>query len=227
MDTDLVMAAYHNHRLVVLSIVISILAAYAARALTGRVRDARGRVWLTWLVIAATVDGIGTWSMHYTGKLALRLPVPLLFDWSMVLLSLLVSIIGSAAALLVLSRSHIGWPRAVVASIFLGLGISGLHYTAMAGVIFLYSATATDLSHAVSISSLGILGISIVPVLVLIVALLTTTVDRLQKQRTLLDELFEQASQAVALMSADFRVVRVNREFTQLFGYSPKEAIGR
>src|SRR5207244_278809 len=56
---------------------------------------------------------------------------------------------------------------------------------------------------------------------------LTTLVDRLHKQRALLDELFEQAPQAVALMSVDNRVVRVNREFTRVFGYSPQEAFGR
>lgn len=132
---DLVMVASHDHHLVLLSVLVSILAAYAARALVERVRDARGRAWLIWLAAGATMDGIGTWSMHYTGKLALRLPVPVLFDRLMVLLSLLVSIIGSAAALLVLSRSKIEWPRVVAASIFLGgVGISGMHYTAMAAM---------------------------------------------------------------------------------------------
>ena len=102
-----------------------------------------------------------------------------------------------------------------------------MHYTAMAAVTFTYSDEVPDLSHAVSISSLGILGISIVPVMVLVVALLTSLVDRLQKQRALLDELFEQAPQAVVLMSADNRVVRVNREFTRVFGYTPQETLGR
>ena len=63
--------------------------------------------------------------------------------------------------------------------------------------------------------------------MVLIVGLLTSLVDRLQKQRALLDELFEQAPQAVALTSLDDRVVRVNREFTRVFGYGVREAIGR
>jgi PAS domain S-box-containing protein len=38
--------------------------------------------------------------------------------------------------------------------------------------------------------------------------------------------LFEQAPQAVALMNADNRVVRVNREFSRIFGYSPQETLG-
>src|SRR6202023_3184029 len=69
--------------------------------------------------------------------------------------------------------------------------------------------------------------IAIVQLLVPFVALLTSLVDPLHKQRVLLDELFEQAPQAVALMSADNRVVRVNREFSRLFGYSPQASLGR
>jgi PAS domain S-box-containing protein len=97
----------------------------------------------------------------------------------------------------------------------------------MAVVIFTASSEVPNLSHAVSISSIGVLGISIVPAMVLIVALLTSLVDRLEKQRALLDELFEQAPQAVALMNAGDRVVRVNRGFTGVFGYTPQEALGR
>jgi NO-binding membrane sensor protein with MHYT domain len=43
--------------------------------------------------------------MHYTGKLALKLPVALLLDWRLVLLSLLISIIGSGATLLVTNEA--------------------------------------------------------------------------------------------------------------------------
>ncbi|MGZ5139632.1 MAG: MHYT domain-containing protein [Burkholderiales bacterium] len=292
---ELVMSAHHDYRLVALSVLISILAAYAASALTQRVRDARGRTWVMWLVCAAIVDGTGTWSMHFTGKLALRLPVPMQFDWRMVLLSWVVGIVGSAAALFVLSSPKIRRPRTFAAAILLGgVGISGLHYTAMAGmrlpdthyysaalvilsivfaitiafmsltltfgppverpghgvrdhvaavlrgaanpvmhytamagVTFAVSGAALDLSHVVGISSVGILGISIVPIMVLIVGLLTSLLDRLQKQRALLNELFEQAPHAVALTNADNRVVRVNREFIRLFGYGPHETVGR
>ena len=63
--------------------------------------------------------------------------------------------------------------------------------------------------------------------MVLAVSLLTSLVDRLQKQKALLDELFEQAPHAIALMGVDDRVVRVNGEFTRLFRYTSQEAFGR
>jgi PAS domain S-box-containing protein len=63
--------------------------------------------------------------------------------------------------------------------------------------------------------------------MVLGVAVMTSLVDRLQEQRALYDELFEQAPQAVILTNADLWVVRVNREFTRMFGYTPEEILGR
>jgi NO-binding membrane sensor protein with MHYT domain len=67
-------------------LVISILGAYAARDLSERIRDARGRAWLGWLAGDATAYGIGTWSMRYIGMLAFSLPIPILYDWPTVLL---------------------------------------------------------------------------------------------------------------------------------------------
>ena len=127
-SSALVMAGSYDYRVVALSVLISILAAYAARDLSERISEARGEVWLAWLVVGASADGIGTWSMHYTGMLALHLPVPVQYDWPTVLLSLLVSIVGSGAALFIVSRRKIGRIRAVAGTIVLGaVGISGLH----------------------------------------------------------------------------------------------------
>ncbi len=46
------------------------------------------------------------------------------------------------------------------------------------------------------------------------------------RQKTHLDELFELAPEAIVLSDVHARVVRVNREFTKLFGYTPEEAKG-
>jgi NO-binding membrane sensor protein with MHYT domain len=90
-----VLVVFHDHRLVVLSVFISMFAAYASRDLSDRVRDARGRIWLLWLAGGTVVDGIGTWSMHYNGMMAFHLQIPVQFDWRADLLSLLAGIHGS------------------------------------------------------------------------------------------------------------------------------------
>src|ERR1700756_4301327 len=48
--------------------------------------------------------------------------------------------------------------------------------------------------------------------------------DQLEQQTACLDELFEQAPEAIALLNTRNHVIRVNREFTSLFGYSQEEA---
>jgi signal transduction histidine kinase len=70
-------------------------------------------------------------------------------------------------------------------SVLRGIVNPVMHYTAMAGVTF-GSVQAPDLSHAVGIWSLGILGIWIVPIMILVVGLISSLADRLQTHRTLL-----------------------------------------
>ena len=74
----------------------------------------------------------------------------------------------------------------------LGMANPVMHYTAMAAVTYTYSGGSPDLSHTVSISSLDILGNSAVPVMVLVVALLTSLADRLRQQTVLLQATTEQ-----------------------------------
>lgn len=51
--------------------------------------------------------------------------------------------------------------------------------------------------------------------------------QRLLVQTALLDELFESAPEAIVMVDQQQRVMRVNREFTAMFGYSAEEAHGR
>src|SRR5207244_13377465 len=81
-----------------------------------------------------TAMGIGIWSMHYIGMLAFSLPVPVLYDWPTVLLSLIAAVFASAVALFVVSRKKMGWPRALAGSTIMGGGIATMHYTGMAAM---------------------------------------------------------------------------------------------
>jgi PAS domain S-box-containing protein len=47
------------------------------------------------------------------------------------------------------------------------------------------------------------------------------------RQTALLDELFESAPEAVALLDLDGRVIRTNREFASVFGFTAEESTGR
>ena len=120
--------------LVLLSIAIAILAAYAALDLAGRTSASEGRVRLIWIGAGAFALGLGIWSMHYVGMLALTLPVRVLYDLPTVLLSLLAAILASGVALLFVSRSALRpWP-VFASSLVMGAGISAMHYIGMAAM---------------------------------------------------------------------------------------------
>src|SRR6266545_4735212 len=121
----------YDYRLVALSVVIAMLASYAALGLAGRVTAARGRLRFAWLIGGATAMGIGIWSMHYIGMLAFSLPVAVRYDWPTVLMSLLAAIFASAVALFVVSRRHMGLPQALAGSVMMGCGIAAMHYIGM------------------------------------------------------------------------------------------------
>ena len=132
--SDQILVGSYNYSLVALSVVIAIVAAYAALDLAGRITSAAGKARFFWLSGGALAMGIGIWSMHYIGMLAFQLPIPVLYDWPTVLLSLLAAVIASAIALFVVSRKKMGMIRASIGSIFMGGGIATMHYTGMAAM---------------------------------------------------------------------------------------------
>jgi len=134
MTPDLVLVGSYDYLLVALSVIIAVLASYAALGLAGRVTSAQGKVRLLWLSGGAIAMGFGIWSMHYIGMLAFRLPVPVQYDWPTVLLSLLAAILASSVALFVVSRQKMGVIRASLGSILMGSGIAAMHYIGMAAM---------------------------------------------------------------------------------------------
>jgi NO-binding membrane sensor protein with MHYT domain/nitrogen-specific signal transduction histidine kinase len=129
--TDPPLVGSYDQVLVALSVVIAIMAAYAALDLARRVTFARGWSRLLWLTGGAIAMGFGIWSMHYMGMLAFRLPVSVQYDWPTVVLSLIAAIVASAVALVVVSRPKMGLKRALLGSVLMGGGIATMHYTGM------------------------------------------------------------------------------------------------
>lgn len=134
MDHTVLLTGTYDYRLVFASILIALLAAYAALDLAGRVTVSTGIARVTWLCGGAFALGFGIWSMHYVGMEAFRLPVPVLYDWPTVLVSMLAAVLASAAALFVVSRKKMTALNAGAGSILMGGGIAGMHYIGMAAM---------------------------------------------------------------------------------------------
>jgi signal transduction histidine kinase len=136
MTSGEIIFGHYDSWIVALSVVIGIMGGYCTIELAERVTASRNRVRLYWWIGGAIAMAIGTWSMHYTGMLALRLPIPVLYDWPTAFLSYLICFLGSLVGLYVVSRRTMGFVRLMSASICMGGGIAGLHYTAMASMRF-------------------------------------------------------------------------------------------
>jgi NO-binding membrane sensor protein with MHYT domain/signal transduction histidine kinase len=145
----------YDYLLVALSIVIAILASYAALDFAGRVTAAQGSLRLLRLTGGAVSMGMGIWSMHYVGMLAFQLPIPVRYDWPTVLVSLLAAILASAVALFVVSRRRMGVFRAALGSIVMGSGIATMHYVGMDAMrmaaLHVYSPSLVGLSIVLAI----------------------------------------------------------------------------
>jgi two-component system sensor histidine kinase/response regulator len=150
------LSGYYDLRLVTASILIAILAAYAALDLAGRVTAAKGLRRFAWLGGGAVAMGFGIWSMHYIGMEAFLLPVPVQYDWPTVLISMVAAVLASAVALFVVSRKTMGLTATILGSLLMGGGIAAMHYIGMEAMrlpaMCTYSSSLVALSIVLAIA---------------------------------------------------------------------------
>jgi NO-binding membrane sensor protein with MHYT domain len=151
--------------------------------------------------------GAGIAALHYTCMAAMRLPAVTRFSPALVAFSILLAILFSLIALLMAFglREETRWsaPRRLGSALVMAAAISAMHYTGMAAATF-SPAPPPDLSYSVNISSLANNGISIVTLIVIVAAIMTSSVDR--RART---EVERRADEA--LQEAQAKLARVNR----------------
>ncbi|MDP9202410.1 MAG: ATP-binding protein [Gemmatimonadota bacterium] len=125
----------YSFGLVVLSVVVATIGAYVAVEIAQRVRAAEGRRRrILWTCGGALALGLGIWSMHFVGMLALHLPVLVWYDALLIFVSVVAAVGGCTIAFLIFNRATVSWWLLALASVFMGSAIAGMHYTGMAGI---------------------------------------------------------------------------------------------
>jgi diguanylate cyclase (GGDEF)-like protein len=119
------------HWLVAISVLTSIVSSYVAFSFAERLAASKGRAYALWLVGGAASMGLGIWSMHYIGMLAVRLPMDVGYHVPTVLVSLLLATLASAVTLRVVSKPHPGRAEISGGSVLMGAGIGSMHYIGM------------------------------------------------------------------------------------------------
>ncbi|WP_280542213.1 EAL domain-containing protein [Chromohalobacter sp. 11-W] len=142
--------------LIVLSCLVAWLAAGLGLLIGERMQEADSRLRRgVWLIAGAGMMGLGVWSMHFTGMLALRLPLPMQYDVGMTLLSLLPAVLGSGYALRIMAQPIATLRYSVLGGLVLGAGIGTMHYLGMEAmrmpVAVRYDATLFFMSLGVAL----------------------------------------------------------------------------
>jgi NO-binding membrane sensor protein with MHYT domain/nitrogen-specific signal transduction histidine kinase len=168
--------AYHWPT-VLLSLLAAILASAVALGVVSRQKMGAFQA-----LAGSVLMGAGISSMHYIGMAAMRLPAECMFNSFLVVLSVGFAVLISLAALWITfhfrdEKNGTHWKK-LAGAVVMGTGIAVMHYTGMAAASFTPSAMPSDLSHAVSISTLSIAGIAAVTFIVLGLALLISWMDR-------------------------------------------------
>ena len=119
--------------------------------------------------------------MHYVGMAAMRCAALTVYDRGIVVLSIMLAIAASLVALRLVFRlrdERRATRRKIAAALVIGVAIPLVHYTGMWAATFYASGVAIDLTHAISISTIGIVAISAISFLVLGAAIASSFFDR-------------------------------------------------
>jgi len=163
-----------------LTVLASLLVAIFASSVALYVSSLR-KMGLVEALAGSVIMGAAIAGMHYIGMAAMRLPAVTRFSPLLVACSILLAILFSLIALLMAFglREETRWsvPRRLGSAIVMGAAVSAMHYTGMAAATFIPSLPP-DFSHAVNISPLANNGIAIVTLIVIVAAMVTSSVDR-------------------------------------------------
>ncbi|MEM6161517.1 bifunctional diguanylate cyclase/phosphodiesterase [Erwinia sp. P6884] len=126
----------YDQLLVIVSIFVAILASYTALDMAGRVATSAGKVAHVWLAGGGFAMGIGIWSMHFIGMLAMNLDMMMSYDPALTMLSMAVSVVSSVFALWIVCYGELPLSRLIVGALALGSGVVAMHYIGMAALMF-------------------------------------------------------------------------------------------
>ena len=185
---------------VLLSLLIAILGATFALYIVSRKEMRRIRAFSGSVALGGGIAGL-----HYMCMAAMRFTGTTYYNAFLVALSVLLAMVFSLIALWLAFyfRSEprgLGW-RKIGSAVVMGAAISMMHYTGMAAASFMSGGVLPNLSHSVTISSLGTAGIITVTLLILGLAILSSLVDRR----------FDAQALELALAEARMELARVAR----------------
>jgi diguanylate cyclase (GGDEF)-like protein/PAS domain S-box-containing protein len=226
------MPATYDVRLTIVSLVLPILASRRGFEIISN-----GGLHRNSLAAAGLLVGSGIVAMHYIGMAAMRTPGMIArYEPALVAASVMIALAAATAALWLAFRTHDTRQR-LVASIMMGIAISGMHYTAMAGVTFVGTDRPIDMDPVMAPASLA-LAVTGVASFLLILGLVTAYFHRrlatvnareaaaLKASEERYRALIESTSDMIGLVDRDGVFTYENSSALRVLGYGEKDLIG-
>jgi NO-binding membrane sensor protein with MHYT domain len=173
----------YNVPVTILSMVIAVVVVGIGTFIVG-FREGTGA-----LVLGGVIIGLGVASMHYIGMSAIRVDDSLSYNPMLVAASVIIAIIAGTAALWAALRLH-SLLSTIVASLIMGVAVSGMHYTGMAA-LRVYPAPGLTVNTSATASALAfllplILGLSMVGFIFSTVIALSPTAAEIMEEGELM-----------------------------------------
>lgn len=128
-----VVTAY-DPALVALSFLLAVIGSFIALTAASRAKS-EGRVGLSnALTVGVALGGIGVWSMHFIGMLALQMDVGSSYSMTETMLSLAVVVVATSLTVGHAARRPDSFPRLLGCGFALGMSVVVMHYLGMFGL---------------------------------------------------------------------------------------------
>jgi PAS domain S-box-containing protein len=226
------MVVSYDWGLTFLSMLIAIVVAYWVLAIV-----THSRLSLQRLLTGAVFLGLGICGMHYTGMEAMRMDGELRYIPGIFLLSVIIAITASAAALwmtFTLARHGGSGFRILLqmgAALVMGAAICGMHYTGMAAAVFIPYADCRfdpDQSFESLALTVGVITSIILGIALCIGAYKRAQVEfRLHSNEARLRAMIDSSLDAVVAMDQQGLITEWNKQAENIFGWRHEEALGK
>jgi NO-binding membrane sensor protein with MHYT domain len=157
MPHDHAIQCIHEPFLVVLSYLVSVLGSFTALQLAVAIPGAASASlrWRAIIAAGAAMGGGAIWAMHFIAMLACRMDIPVAYDIGMTAASALIGMVSCMAGLAIASAGVFSWGKLAAAGMFMGLGVTGMHYSGMAAMLMPadthYDTTLVAASGAIAV----------------------------------------------------------------------------
>lgn len=122
--------------LVGISFLVAFIASFVALDSAAKIAASNKKAAIFWRITGGATLGIGIWSMHFIGMLAMKMPMPMSYHLELTVISLLAAIVASSLAInIAVAGNTLSLKRLCIATALLSSGVVTMHYVGMAALM--------------------------------------------------------------------------------------------